>query len=190
MNEENKLATIENVPIEVLRPVGTNEQIIQAWKDFQNLKAVLLVDEDFYTPAGGKPTVRKSGWRKMAVAFGLTDEIIEEKREYSMIEPGKWTWRIKVRVYSRGGRSTEGIGACSNKERKFAHEEHDTYAMAHTRAKSRAIADMLGAADQVAEEAPESDDPEHYEGTFKPKPKNAGPDGWTDEELKQALRDR
>jgi hypothetical protein len=49
---------------------------------------------------------------------------------------------------------------------------------------------MLGAADQVAEEAPESDDPEHYEGTFKPKPKNAGPDGWTDEELKQALRNR
>jgi len=185
MVEESKLAVMENVPIEVLRPVGTNEQIIRAWQDFQALKKILLVDEDFYTPAGGKPTVRKSGWRKMAVAFGLTDEIIEEKREWSMREPGKWTWRIKVRVYARGGRSTEGIGACSNGERRFAHEDHDTYAMAHTRAKSRAIADMLGAADQVAEEAPE-DEPEHAQ----PPARRPGPDGWTDAELKEALRNR
>jgi len=57
-----------------------------------------------------------------------------------------------VRVTSRGGRAVEAVGACSTTERRFAHAEHDTYAMAHTRAKSRAIADMLGAADQVAEE--------------------------------------
>jgi hypothetical protein len=183
--EENKLAISEPVPLEVLRPVGTNTQIIQAWRDFQALKQVLLVDEDFYTPAGGKPTVRKSGWRKMAVAFGLTDEITEERREYDANEQGQWTWRIKVRVYARGGRSVEGVGACSTRERKFAHLEHDTYAMAHTRAKSRAIADMLGASDQVAEEAPE-DEPEHIPVPIR-KP---GPDGWTDEELREALRGR
>ena len=189
MVDENKLATIENVPIEVLRPVGTNEQIIRAWQDFQALKRILLVDEDFYetrTSEGkSKLSVRKSGWRKMAVAFGLTDEIIEQGREFDGNEQGHWTWRIKVRVYARGGRSTEGVGACSTKERKFAHLEHDTYAMAHTRAKSRAIADMLGAADQVAEEAPE-DEPEHAQ----PPARRPGPDGWTDAELKEALRNR
>lgn len=168
MIEETKLAVKEEVPLEVLRPVGTNEQILKAWKDFQALKQVLLTDEDFYSPTQGKLTIRKSGWRKMAVAFGLNDEILSHEIEKD--PNGKdWTWRIRVRVSSRGGRSVEAIGACSTKERKFAHAEHDTYAMAHTRAKSRAIADMLGAADQLAEEADE------------------GPEGWTDQQLREAM---
>jgi hypothetical protein len=93
--EENKLAISEPVPLEVLRAVGTNTQIIQAWRDFQALKQVLLF---------------------------------------------------------------------------------------------RAIADMLGASDQVAEEAPEApeDEPEHIPVPIR-KP---GPDGWTDEELREVLRGR
>jgi hypothetical protein len=175
MTDEMKLAIKEEVPLEVLRPVGTNEQIIKAWKDFQALKTVLLTEEDFYSPGQGKLTIRKSGWRKMAVAFGLNDEILSSELEHS---PNgiDWTWRIRVRVSSRGGRSVEAIGACSTKERKFAHAEHDTYAMAHTRAKSRAIADMLGAADQLAEEAEDE--------AIAAK----GPDGWTTEQLFEALK--
>lgn len=169
MTGEDKIVPKEEVPLEVLRPVGTNEQILQAWKDFQNLKQVLLTDEDTYVvkDRDGKPklAVKKSGWRKMAVAFGLNDEILSALREFDPLEAGHWTWRIRVRVTSRGGRSVEAIGACSTKERKFAHAEHDTYAMAHTRAKSRAIADMLGAADQVAEEVPEEE--------YIPPPKDA-----------------
>jgi hypothetical protein len=48
--------------------------------------------------------------------------------------------------------------------------------MAHTRAKSRAIADMLGAADQVAEEAPEQEEDEL--------------EGWTTEQLFEEMRKR
>lgn len=173
--EKTEMVVKEPVPLEVLRPVGTNEQIIQAWKDFQALKKELLVDDDFYIPTGGKPTIRKSGWRKMAVAFGLSDEILEETK---VMEGNDWTWRIRVRAIHARGRTVEAVGACSTKERKFAHAEHDTYAMAHTRAKSRAIADMLGAADQVAEEVPEDEE------------KEVGPGGWTTEQLFEELKKR
>jgi len=182
-----QIVSKEEVPLEVLRPVGTNEQIIRAWKDFQSLKVVLLTDDDYYEPSRGKSVIRKSGWRKLAVAFGLTDEILNQTQEWEEVEEGvvnpnnlkdNWTWRIRVKVTSRGGRSVEAVGACSTKERRFAHAEHDSYAMAHTRAKSRAIADMLGAADQVAEEAPEEEPPA----------RKADLKGWTTEELFEAIR--
>lgn len=172
----------EEIPLEVLRPVGTNEQIVKAWRDFQALKQVLLTDEDFYEPVQGKSVIRKSGWRKMAVAFGLSDEILNQTQEIS--SDGKdWTWRIRVRITSRGGRSVEALGACSSKERRFAHAEHDTYAMAHTRAKSRAIADMLGSSEQLEEEVEDQTQP--------PKPQ-VKPiiDEWTSEQLIEELRKR
>jgi hypothetical protein len=171
--DETKIVAKEQVPLEVLRPVGSNEQIIQAWQDFQALKSVLLTEDDWYAPAKGKKAIRKSGWRKMAVAFGLSDQIISERLDLD-INGKDWTWRIAVRVVHKTGRTTEGVGACSTKERKFAHAEHDTYAMAHTRAKSRAIADMLGAADQVAEEVPDEPDAE----------------GWTEEQFIEEFKKR
>ena len=174
MTEEMKIVAKEQVPLEVLRPVGSNAQIIQAWQDFQALKSVLLTEDDWYSPTQGKQAIRKSGWRKMAVAFGLSDEIISEKLEWDL-DAKNWTWRITVRVTHRTGRTTEGVGACSTKEHKFVHAEHDTYAMAHTRAKSRAIADMLGAADQVAEEATEE---------------QLGPEGWTEEQFIEEFKKR
>jgi len=175
-----QIVSKEEVPLEVLRPVGTNEQIIRAWKDFQSLKVVLLTDDDYYEPSRGKSVIRKSGWRKLAVAFGLTDEIIDQVQVFDT-DSGQWTWRIRVRVSSRGGRSVEAVGACSTKERRFAHVEHDSYAMAHTRAKSRAIADMLGSSEQLEEEVV-SEPPAS-------KPKNDKDlKGWSTEELFEAIR--
>lgn len=178
---EQQIVSKEEVPLEVLRPVGTNEQIIRAWKDFQSLKVVLLTDDDYYEPSRGKSVIRKSGWRKLAVAFGLTDEVLSQIQEKDA-EGTDWTWRIRVRVSSRGGRSVEAVGACSTKERRFAHAEHDSYAMAHTRAKSRAIADMLGSSEQLEEEVSVSEPPAS-------KPKNEKDlKGWTTEELFDAIR--
>ena len=177
-----QIVSKEEVPLEVLRPVGTNEQIIRAWKDFQSLKVVLLTDDDYYEPSRGKSVIRKSGWRKLAVAFGLTDEILNQQQVYDANDLGQFTWRIRVRVSSRGGRSVEAIGACSTRERKFAHVEHDTYAMAHTRAKSRAIADMLGSSEQLEEEVSVNE-------PLASKPKNEKDlKGWTTEELFEAIR--
>jgi len=42
--------------------------------------------------------------------------------------------------------------ASSKEKSRWAHEEHDVYALAHTRAKNRAIADLIGGGEVSAEE--------------------------------------
>jgi hypothetical protein len=51
-----------------------------------------------------------------------------------------------------------GIGTCSTTERKFSKPEHDILAIAHTRAKNRAISDLIGLGEVSAEEL-EADQP-------------------------------
>jgi len=97
----------------------------------------------------GKPYLKKSGWRWIAVHFQLSDEIIAEKLEQ---KKDVFVWRITVRVTSPNGRFTTGVASCSSKERQFAHLEHDVYSTAHTRAKNRAISDMVGGGEVSAEE--------------------------------------
>ena len=55
-------------------------------------------------------------------------------------------------VRAPNGRINTGVGICDSKERNFAHLEHDVYATAHTRAKSRAISDMVAGGVVSAEE--------------------------------------
>lgn len=113
----------------------------------QNYKAICaaMLDESDYSTISGKKHKNKSAWRKLARAFQISDEIIKEEKTDT-------AWRIQVRAYTVTGRSAVGIGACSSKERAFAHPDHDIYATAHTRAKNRAISDLIGVGETSAEE--------------------------------------
>jgi len=138
---------------DIVRPAVTALQAIAAWEEFQALKKAVINKSDLQK-IGDKEFVKKSGWRKLAQYFNLTDQIIDEKQEFT--PDGKnWTWTVKVRCIASNGRTTEGVGKCSTLERKFAHVEHDTYATAHTRAKNRAISDMIAAGEVSAEEVSE-----------------------------------
>ena len=133
----------------VMLPIP-KEQIIRNFKEIQELKGSLIEESD-KMQIGGHPYILKSGWRKLAFAFNVTDTIIKADREQEL---GKdyFVWRIQVRAIAPNGRTSTGIGACASNERKFAHEEHDVYAMAHTRAKNRAFSDILGLGEVSAEE--------------------------------------
>jgi DNA invertase Pin-like site-specific DNA recombinase len=61
----------------------------------------------------------------------------------------RWYWSPHL-AQSRAGRSSTGLGACSTKERKFAHVDHDVLAIAHTRAKNRAHQPSSPAATRTA----------------------------------------
>jgi len=51
------------------------------------------------------------------------------------------------------GRSSIGTAIASSREKdRWAHEEHDVYTLCHTRAKNRAIADLVGGGEVSAEE--------------------------------------
>jgi hypothetical protein len=141
------------VPVPVM-PLVTPEKAAEQWKLFEALKAKLLTEEDYQSIAG-KRYIKRSGFRKIAVYFGISDRIIKEERLDR--EDGSFSWRLEVEAYAPNGRSCIGVGACDSKERKFAHSEHDVFATAHTRAKSRAISDLVAGGAVSAEEVSPAD---------------------------------
>lgn len=137
------------VSVQPVKPLVTPEQAAEEWARYESLKAKLL-NEDDYQNIAGKRYIKRSGFRKIAVYFGLSDSILEQER--SDREDGSFFWRIVVEVEAPNGRKSTGVGICDSKERNFAHVEHDVYATSHTRAKSRAISDMVAGGAVSAEE--------------------------------------
>ena len=135
---------------DIVRPAVSAQQAIAAWNEFQDLKKAILQPSDLQR-ISGKDFMKKSAWRKFATFFNLNDKIVEEAQTPHADGNG-WTWKIKVECMAPNGRITEGVGMCSTSERNFAHVEHDTYVTAHTRAKNRAISDMVAAGEVSAEE--------------------------------------
>ena len=133
----------------IVRPAVNPADALAAWKEFQDLRKAILDKSDFQK-IGNKDFIKKSGWRKFATFYNLTDRITEEH----LIEPldGGFYWKVKVLCIAPNGRTVEGVAICSSDERKFAHPTHDVYATAHTRAKNRAISDMIAAGEVSAEE--------------------------------------
>lgn len=159
MAEKTELAVVEDEHERLLQPVASTVNLVEAMRLFEEVKRQLLVpDRDTYTVEGTE-RIRKSGWRKLALAFGVSDEIVREDVVHDTTDPTYLCVHTRVKAWARGGRTVEGTGTASSRERKFAHLEHDLHALAHTRAKSRAIADMLGSSDLVAEETEEPEQP-------------------------------
>jgi hypothetical protein len=148
------LATRELTDVSIIRPVASADEVLSAWRQFQELKRSLLTIED-YQDIQGKPRIKKSGWRKIAAAFGISDQIVrEERREIDGGSAGGryFVWEITVRAVAPNGRYSDAVGSCASNERRFAHLDHDVRAIANTRAKNRAIADLVGGGEVSAEE--------------------------------------
>ncbi len=157
MTEEKEQKSIVLAPV---MPRVTAEKAAEQWALFEALKSKLLSSEDYQSIAG-KCYIKRSGFRKIAVYFGISDRILKEERADRT--DGSFTWRITAEAIAPNGRSCVGVGACDSRERKFAHIEHDVYSIAHTRAKSRAISDLVAGGVVSAEEMSpeENSEPEH-----------------------------
>ena len=155
-----------------IQPLQTVD--VKAAEDFmsnyQELVEALLDKSDYQpirTPDGIKKSKKKSAWRKLATAFNISDEVVEKeiiRDECHRIISA----RFEVIATLPNGRHGVGTGSCSiydkiskkdNKEptpfelrQRFTNAEHDVISTAHTRAKSRAISDLIGAGEVSAEE--------------------------------------
>ena len=142
--------------------------------NYQEAIKALLTREDYQTIAN-KDFKKKSAWRKLATAFRISDEIVNEQLEYDDINQIVRA-RYRVRCTLPNGRTAEGVGVCSifdkikyhsNNPKKpadtetpsnfelrgrFSNAEHDVPSTAHSRAKNRAISDLIGAGEVSAEE--------------------------------------
>lgn len=155
-----------------IQPLQTVD--VEAAKDFmvnyQDLVEALLDKSDYQpirTQEGIKKSKKKSAWRKLATAFNISDDVVEKeiiRDECHRIISA----RFEVMATLPNGRHGVGTGSCSifdkiskkdNKEptpfelrQRFTNAEHDVISTAHTRAKSRAISDLIGAGEVSAEE--------------------------------------
>ena len=139
----------EEIETAVVKPVVQTKDAITDLKSFQELKAQLLSNTD-YQAIQGRNFIKKSGWRKLALVFNISDEVVFQDKQTR--EDGSFVWTFRVRAIAPNARYTEAVAGCDSRERKFAHMEHDVEATAHTRAKSRAISDLIGAGEVSAEE--------------------------------------
>lgn len=144
------------------------------WHNYQELTEKLLDASDYHIQ-GKTRFKKKSAWRKYATAFSISTEILEE--DLTRDENGRIvTAKYVVKATLPNGRSEEGVGICSIWDKSHEHDkynnytgqlsckgpcdgrkhydkpEHDIPSTAHTRAKNRAISDLIGAGEVSAEE--------------------------------------
>lgn len=140
---------------EVIRPLDT-AQLVESFAAYQDLLTSLLAESD-YQKAGEKKFVKKSGWRKIAAAFDLDVQVITSTVERDG-DGNPLRAEVIARAIAPSGRAMDGDGYCSVDESRFKSAsgkqklENDLRATATTRAKNRAISDLVGMGDVSAEE--------------------------------------
>jgi len=100
---------------------------------------------------GGKNYRCKGFWRAIAQGFGLVLTCTKEERYQ---HESDWGYIVTYRVTDpRSQRYVDGDGSCAHSE-KYGNSgtEHNVRSHAHTRAKNRAIADMVAFGEVTADE--------------------------------------
>lgn len=157
---------------EVLMPLDPG-QVVEGMRQYQQLLRDLLEPSDWQTHDKNgnpleRPFLKKSGWRKIARAFNLSFE-----RVHSHVERDEDGTPVRAEVWIRAvapnGQYGDGDGYCSADEGRFRSWrgrqklENDLRATATTRAKNRAIADLVGMGEVSAEEiAPAGEEEEAH----------------------------
>lgn len=138
-------------------PVCTPEQAKVQWQNYQDLFKAITEDSDKQTIAGNVYK-KKSFWRKAARFFGLSVELMEEKRDEFGTEI---VYRFRHRAITKQGLYADGTGACDSNEfdEKNPFTEHKCRSKAETRSINRAISTLVGAGEESAEEAETSSRP-------------------------------
>lgn len=180
----------EIVEVEETLPTTSNsfEMVdVESAKAFmQNYQEVVeaLLDDGDYQKMGKNKFKKKSAWRKLQTAFNISDSIVKEETEVD--ENGQIiSSKFYVKATLPNGRSSVGVGVCSIFDKitkkdtaqpsnfvlrnRFNNAEHDVPSTAHTRAKSRAISDLIGAGEVSAEEMEGHSESKKITATAKPK---------------------
>jgi hypothetical protein len=167
-NTDTRLTTIESGAVAnysqteytttqrgMLMPLASAEEAQLAISAYEELKTAIVRPDDLQV-IQGRPFLKKSFWRRVAACFGLSLELVHEER---LLLDGKLAYRATYRAIAPNGRSMDGDGMCMQGE-KGSMIEHNIRAIAHTRAKNRAISDLVGGGEVSADEMPDEDEPQ------------------------------
>lgn len=148
----------------IVTPLVDPVQAQEAVAQYEALKKAIVRPDDIQAIQGRK-FLKKSFWRRVATCFGLSLELVSEARELDA--EGRLAYSAIYRAIAPNGRSMTGDGYCCRSEKgRNDWPEHNVRATAHTRAKNRAISDLVGGGEVSAEEIVEDDedDVEEWEG--------------------------
>lgn len=148
----------------IVRPLVDPTAAGEAMRQYEALKSAIVQpsDKQIFKQRVNKGTrdkpewkleeklfLKKSFWRRIATYFGLSLELVEEER--IVRENGVLAYSALYRAIAPNGQSMIGDGYCDSAE-KDRMTEHSIRATAHTRAKNRAISDLVGGGEVSAEE--------------------------------------
>jgi len=134
-----------------VQPLTAN-QMIGAMSAYREIQAAIdAANPDCILDISGKQFRKKSYWRAVSTAFRLSVEITDE-REYTDDGGGRH-YLATARATAPDGRTATGDGSCSASEKSGRMLTlHNVRAHACTRAKNRAISDLVGFGEVSAEE--------------------------------------
>lgn len=162
----------------IVQPVEDVEEVVKVYDQFEEIKSKLLQSADVQK-IGDSNHITKSGWRKIATAFNLSVETTNIDKEVS---DGIIRYTVTARATAPNGKTVTGTGMCASNESNHmeafdspddpseqddvfkvdgkwrrlreprAVNEHNIMATAETRAKNRAISDLVGGGEVSAEE--------------------------------------
>lgn len=134
--------------------IMTPEDAAFRMQRLQQLKERLIDRKTDLVAINGKPFMKRSGFRKLALAFRISTDIVKEETIYDENKK-PLLFRCHVKASEPSGRMVVAVAACTIEERveaKSKHAYHDAYAIAQTRATNRAISDLIGSGEVSAEE--------------------------------------
>jgi len=132
-------------------PMPNIKGTVEAMREFQRLKRELL-DANDTVMISGKLFIKRSGVRKIEMAFGITHEIVSVKREKA---GDIWIVEVVARARTPLGRVSEDVAVCDSTEfltGKLKGTLHNIESKATTRAINRAVLDLVGGGEVSAEE--------------------------------------
>ena len=143
------------------------EGTVNALKKFLELKEEVLQENDTVM-ISSKKYIKRSGWRKIALAFNVSTEIVSVERDYGS---DLKICHIKARAIAPNGRISEEIASCDTTEFQgnIKFSVHNLETKAATRAINRAISNLVGGGEVSAEEI--------EQGENENKPVNASSNG-------------
>lgn len=164
IKEEEEMEGKEMVVAPIVTPAVSAEEALAAWKRYEDLKSSIVTAND-KQDIQGKTYLKKSYWRKIATFFNLSCECMTDERQDRL---DFFTYEITYKATAPNGRFSYGDGACSSNEKGLEKTEHNTRAIAHTRAYNRAVSNLVGGGEVSYEEVVASTAPPE---ALKDKPK-------------------
>jgi hypothetical protein len=140
----------------IVTPAVTPQEAKDAWNKYLDLKKEIIDDSDVQK-IQGKDFLKKSYWRKVERFFNLKLECLKEERIIKERKNGteNIAYLALYRAIAPNGSFCDGDGFCETWEKNRFNNEHNVRATAHTRAKNRAISDLVGGGEVSAEEISE-----------------------------------